>query len=129
MSKKIFSAPYWENAPSKQETSLPALQTHEVHESAIDLATEIDSVVQEIEGNGVDIAPDYGTWVNVGFALADGLGENGRVVYHRISKLHSDYNYTTTDKHELSEWNGLWNYHRFVLPLCCSGRHSTSSLF
>lgn len=106
MSKKIFSAPYWENAPSKQETSLPALQTHEVHESAIDLATEIDSVVQEIEGNGVDIAPDYGTWVNVGFALADGLGENGREFFHRISRLHHDYTPATTDKQFTNCLNG-----------------------
>lgn len=106
MSKKIFSAPYWENAPSKQETSLPALQTHEVHESAIDLATEIDSVVQEIEGNGVDIAPDYGTWVNVGFALANGLGENGREFFHRISRLHHDYTPATTDKQFTNCLNG-----------------------
>ena len=79
-------------------TSLPALQTHEVHESATDLATEIGNVVQEIEANGVDIAPDYGMWVNVGFALADGLGENGREVFHRISRLHPDYTPATTDK-------------------------------
>ena len=58
MSKKIFSAQEWENAPSKQETSLPALQTHDSHESATDLAADIDRVVQEIEANGVDIAPD-----------------------------------------------------------------------
>lgn len=103
MSKKIFSAQEWENAPSKQEASLPILQTHE---TATDLATEIDRVVQEIETNGVDIAPDYAMWVNVGFALADGLGENGRVVYHRISKLHSDYNYTTTDKQFTNCLNG-----------------------
>lgn len=63
MSKKIFSAQEWENAPSKQEASLSILQTHE---TATDLATEIDGVVQEIEANGVDIAPDYAMWVNVG---------------------------------------------------------------
>lgn len=106
MSKKIFSAPDWENVPSKQEASLPALQTHEVHESAADLTTEIDSVVQEIEAYGVDIAPDYGIWVNVGFALANGLGENGREVFHRISRLHPDYTPTTTDKQFTNCLNG-----------------------
>ena len=98
MSKKIFSAQEWENAPSKQETSLPALQTHDSHESATDLAADIDRVVQEIEANGVDIAPDYGMWVNVGFALADGLGEQGRDFFHRVSRLHSDYDPANTDK-------------------------------
>ena len=58
MSKKIFSAQEWENVPSKQEASLPALQTHDTPEATTDLATDIDRVVQEIEANGVDIAPD-----------------------------------------------------------------------
>ncbi len=98
MSKKIFSAPYWENAPSKQEASLPALQTHDTPETTIDLATDIDRVVQEIEANGVDIAPDYGMWVNICFALADGLGERGRDFFHRVSRLHPDYEPANTDK-------------------------------
>ena len=91
MSTKIFSAPEWENVHSEQKASLPPLQTHDLHESATDLEEEIDKVVLEIEAHGVDIAPDYATWVNVGFALADGLGEKGRAVFHRISKLHPDY--------------------------------------
>ena len=103
MSKKIFSAQEWENAPSKQEASLPALQTHE---TAIDLAPEIDNVVQEIEANDVDIAPDYGTWVNIGFALADGLGEQGRDFFHRVSRLHPDYTPVTADKQFTNCLNG-----------------------
>lgn len=98
MSKKIFSAPYWENAPSKQEASLPALQTHDTPKTTTDLATDIDRVVQEIEANGVDIAPDYGMWVNICFALADGLGERGRDFFHRVSRLHPDYEPANTDK-------------------------------
>lgn len=98
MSKKIFSAPYWENAPSKQEASLPALQTHDTPETTTDLATDIDRVVQEIEANGVDIAPDYGMWVNICFALADGLRERGRDFFHRVSRLHPDYEPANTDK-------------------------------
>lgn len=98
MSKKIFSAPYWENAPSKQEASLPALQTHATPETTTDLATDIDRVVQEIEANGVDIAPDYGMWVNICFALADGLRERGRDFFHRVSRLHPDYEPANTDK-------------------------------
>ena len=106
MSKKIFAAQDWESVPSKQEASLPAMHTNEVHESATNLEIEVNSVVQEIEANGVDIAPDYAMWVNVGFALADGLGENGRAAFHRISQLHSDYDYTTTDKQFTNCLNG-----------------------
>ena len=98
MSKKIFSAQEWENAPSKHETSLPPLQTHDTHETATDLISDIDRVVQEIEANGVDIAPDYGMWVNIGFAIANGLGEQGRDFFHRVSRLHPDYDPANTDK-------------------------------
>lgn len=98
MSKKIFSAPYWENALSKQEASLPALQTHDTPDTTTDLASDIDRVVQEIEAHGVDIAPDYGMWVNVGFAIANGLGEHGRDFFHRVSRLHPDYDPANTDK-------------------------------
>ena len=97
MSKKIFSAPEWENVPSRQESQALVVQSHHANASA-DLLDEIERIVQEIEACGIDIAPEYATWVNVGFALADGLGENGREVFHRVSRLHSDYDYTTTDK-------------------------------
>lgn len=84
--------------PSKQEASLSALQTHNSHESATDLAADIDRVVQEIETNGVDIVPDYGMWVNVGFAIANGLGEQGRDFFHRVSRLHPDYDPVNADR-------------------------------
>ena len=106
MSKKIFSAQDWENAPSKQETLLPALRPQDSRESATDLATDIDRVVQEIEANGVDIAPDYGMWVNVGFAIANGLGEQGRNFFHRVSRLHPDYDPANTDKQFTNCLNG-----------------------
>ena len=105
MSKKIFSAQEWENAPSKQKASLPALPPHNKL-FPIDLATDIDRVVNEIEALGVDIAPDYGMWVNVGFALADALGEQGREVFHRISRLHPDYVPVNTDKQYTHCLNG-----------------------
>ena len=106
MSKKIFSAQEWENAPSKHETSLPPLLTHDTHETATDLVSDIDRVIQEIEANGVDIAPDYGMWVNVGFALANGLGEHGRDFFHRVSRLHPDYAPSNTDKQFTNCLNG-----------------------
>ena len=106
MSKKIFSAPYWENAPSKQEALPQVLKTSDYNATVTDLYAEIDRIVQEIEVRGVDIAPDYAMWLNVGFVLADGLGENGRDFFHRISKLHADYDHTTADKQFANCLNG-----------------------
>lgn len=52
----------------------------------------------EIEQRAVDIAPEYKDWVELGFALIDGFGENGREYYHRISRFHPDYQREETDK-------------------------------
>lgn len=58
---------------------------------------DVERMVQAIEQAGVDIAPDYKTWCEVGFALADGLGEAGREYYHRISRFYHDYDAAATD--------------------------------
>ena len=56
------------------------------------------SVVREIEQCAIDIAPHYKDWVELGFALVDGLGENGREYYHRISRFYPTYQREETDK-------------------------------
>ncbi len=106
MSKKTFFAQDWENVPSKEEALPQVLKTPDYNATATDLLSEVEKVVQEIEARCVDIAPDYAMWVNVGFALADGLGENGRDFFHRISRLHADYDQTTADKQFTNCLNG-----------------------
>lgn len=58
---------------------------------------DVERLVQAVEQAQVDIAPDYKTWCEVGFALADGLGEAGREYYHRISRFYHDYDAAATD--------------------------------
>lgn len=58
----------------------------------------MESVVREIERRAIDIAPHYKDWVELGFALVDGLGENGREYYHRISRFYPTYQREETDK-------------------------------
>jgi broad specificity phosphatase PhoE len=45
-----------------------------------------------------DIAPNYPDWRDLGFALADALGESGRTYYHRLSRFYSGYTEKETDK-------------------------------
>ena len=94
MSKKIFSAQDWENAPSE------ILQTHTPDIDPIynKVKDDVESIVREIEQRGIDIAPNYKDWMELGFALVDGLGENGREYYHRISRFYSTYQKEETDK-------------------------------
>ena len=94
MSKKIFSAQDWENVPSEiQQAHTPSIAPiyNKVEE-------DVESVVREIEQCAIDIAPHYKDWVELGFALVDGLGENGREYYHRISRFYLHYQREETDK-------------------------------
>lgn len=94
MSKKIFFAQDWENVPSEiKQTDIPSITSlyNKVEE-------DVEHVVWEIEQRAIDIAPNYKDWVELGFALVDGLGENGREYYHRISRFYLHYQREETDK-------------------------------
>jgi hypothetical protein len=49
-------------------------------------------ITELIEKSGIDITSDYENWRNLGFALADEIAENGREIFHRISRFNPDYN-------------------------------------
>jgi len=44
---------------------------------------DIETITTRIEAAAIDIAPHYADWRDLGFALADALGESGRSYYHR----------------------------------------------
>ena len=80
MSKKIFSAQDWENVPSE----IQQIHTPRIAPIYNKVEDDVESVVREIEQCAIDIAPHYKDWVELGFALVDGLGENGRSLYWAI---------------------------------------------
>ena len=47
---------------------------------------------------GKDITTMYPDWRDIGFALADGLGELGRHIFHQISSLYPNYQFAEADK-------------------------------
>lgn len=97
MSKKIFSVQDWENVHSEQR--VPA-HDESKRSSCVHLHNnveeDVESVVSAVEAHGIDVAPRYAEWVNLGFALADACGEGGRGYFHRLSSLHHDYNQVAT---------------------------------
>lgn len=68
------------------------------------LEQEVDMVCQTIEYYGIDMTNDYEDWRNIGFALAEGLGENGRSYYHRLSRQ-------CISKYNESECNKAFDYY------------------
>ena len=59
---------------------------------------KILAVGQELLKMGSNIADSYGDWLRLGFALADGLGSEGRDLYHQLSALSSKYNEAKCEK-------------------------------
>ena len=62
-----------------------------------DVAADIQALVEQIEASGTDITAGYDNWRDIGFALVDALGEDGREFYHRISRFHPKYTSADTD--------------------------------
>jgi hypothetical protein len=95
MSKKIFNPAEWQPKESKKQAELPAknLSIGEVRG-----ASDIETITARVEAAAVDIAPNYADWRDLGFALADALGESGRNYYHRLSRFYSGYTETETNK-------------------------------
>jgi hypothetical protein len=95
MSKKTFDPAKWQPTETTKQTSAP-IQSLPIGE--VGGASEIETITQRIEASSVDIAPNYADWRDLGFALADALGENGRNYYHRLSRFYPSYSQSETDK-------------------------------
>lgn len=59
---------------------------------------EIESLIQTIEQNQIDITSNRGDWLKIAFALINEYSEEGREYFHRISKFYPKYSRTETDK-------------------------------
>ena len=58
----------------------------------------VEALVAAVEAAQQDIAPSYNDWFGAGVALASALGEEGRTLFHRISRFYVGYNYHECDK-------------------------------
>lgn len=85
--KKTFNPEEWGES---QQTSAPQHTTPRPS-SPSNSSDDIEIVTQRIEAAGVDITGDYASWRDLGFALSDELGENGRDYFHRISRFYPGY--------------------------------------
>ena len=63
-----------------------------------DLFQQVDAVVEEVVGRGIDLTQGYERWRNIGFAIAEGMGNQGRAYFHRLSAQNPDYDVTDCDK-------------------------------
>ena len=60
--------------------------------------TSVNDLIRECVSSGKNIAPDYEKYRNLGFALADGFGEDGRVMFHSLCSVSEKYDSRHADK-------------------------------
>jgi predicted P-loop ATPase len=64
----------------------------------VHVQSDFDMVLDQIDQNGVDIAPGYLEWRDIGFAIADKYGEGGREAFHIISRPGASYIQSVCDR-------------------------------
>lgn len=96
MSKKEFNPIIWKN--KKPESSQCSESSEQPIRPISSLEDEIEQLVCAVESSCKDIAPDYTSWRDLAFALADALGEGGRQYFHRLSRFYSAYDEREADK-------------------------------
>ncbi|MNK53051.1 hypothetical protein D3C87_720020 [compost metagenome] len=101
---KIYFNPeskLWDLAPvDEKEVEKPTAKT-ETKENTTPSASErmklnkdlerAIHVVEQAELRSVDLTGDYSDWQQIAFSLAT-FGEDGRSLFHRVSKIYSEYN-------------------------------------
>lgn len=60
--------------------------------------SKVADLVTECVNTGKNIAPDYESYLNLGFALADGFSENGRAYFHSLCSVSEKYDSRHADK-------------------------------
>lgn len=95
MSKNIFKVEDWLQKKESVKSD-NSVETKSFVKS--DKYAETDLLIKKIEDGRIDLTANYQDWRNIGFAIADEFGENGRDFFHRISTFYADYSTVDSDK-------------------------------
>ena len=97
MAKKKFNPGDFLN---KEKTTNPAPQQTSSANfiPTNDLAADIQYLVEQVEASAIDITAGYECWRDIGFALVEALGEDGRDFFHRLSRFNASYDPAEADK-------------------------------
>jgi hypothetical protein len=103
MSKKIFDPAEWQPAKNTVRAALcgdpdATNKPESTILSGCPDNDDIETITARIESTATDIAPNYSDWCDLGFALADAMGESGRQYYHRLSRFYPSYTEAETNK-------------------------------
>lgn len=88
---------------TKQETlhkkNVGGHRKKDVPSGDVNLYDKVKLIAFILVNRHIDITTPYKEgWIKLGFALADGLGEDGRELFHLLSSMNAEYNYEECDK-------------------------------
>ena len=66
--------------------------------NADDAVRKVIKTIEALEVSHTDITSPYDQWMNIGFAFANELGEQGRDLFHRVSRMHPQYDDNECDR-------------------------------
>ena len=105
MKNEVFNPADWNSAPVEK---VPAALSPSVAPSSNPpskgvvadrgINPSILAIVDAVEASGIDITPTYSEWLAIGFALVAELGEDGRAIFHRLSRFNPEYDYNEADR-------------------------------
>jgi hypothetical protein len=86
------------NEKSKKARTLTIAQKKSKSLPIILPQNSVNDLIRECVSSGKNIAPDYEKYRNLGFSLADGFGEDGRVMFHSLCSVSEKYDSRHADK-------------------------------
>ncbi|MCK0131441.1 DUF3987 domain-containing protein [Flavobacteriaceae bacterium F08102] len=92
--KKIFNPNDWLVVPEQKEKTKTPINNN----PTTVVANDIESYISALEQSGIDITDTYEKWRDIGFAISEEYGEDGRNYYHRISRNYSGYDHKECDE-------------------------------
>ena len=93
MSGQVFNPDDWNAAASEKVSAAPS--------SAVGASSNLPAIlalVEAVEASAIDITPTYSDWLTIAFALVSELGEEGRAIFHRLSRFNPHYDYDDADR-------------------------------
>jgi hypothetical protein len=58
----------------------------------------VEEMISQVVSSRIDLAPDYDSYLRLGFAIASGFGENGRAYFHQLCHISDKYHSAQADK-------------------------------
>jgi hypothetical protein len=98
MANKQFDPSEWlQDSPNNDKENAPK-SAPIIPLNSNNLDADIQALVEQVEVSGIDITAGYKNWLDIGFALVEAFGEDGRDYFHRLSCFNAGYDHAEADR-------------------------------